>query len=428
MLGFHPVSKAPLSALEVSSDKNVVLSGTSGTADVGTLSFGGSCSVGAVAVAITLALSGVTGTGETGILTPAPPISGISAPASVGTMPPEMAIVLAGIEALGSVDSVAPGSGFPLGGDPATGAVGSVEAVIPGIVAISGTEATAAVGNVCYNGECSVGDVAPGEEVALTTVAATGAVGTVTAQSGVGGDITLPITGVSANPAYQLSGLGATGAVGNVTVVGSSDIILPLTGIAGTGSVGSVVYLAEGVGAGMTGQVGSVTPVVAPPVATNVATAAVGNIIPSASLVLVGNEVTGEVGGWGLATSPLTGVAGTGDVGTVTPNAAPAITGTPGTGSVGEVAPTHPWAISGVESTGLVGTVGVTVGSSGDSSVAITGVAVATAVGTVVAEIGGYFEPPWAAGGITLEPDWPAGAVELEPAWPVGNPPLEPPW
>jgi len=307
----------------VSSGVNVALTGVSGTASVGTL-----------ALSLALVLTGLAGTGAVGTMAPSAdmPISGIEAPASPSTMSPAMAAVMAGVEAVNS-----------------TGSAG-VSVTIP----ITGSEATSAVG-------------------------------TMTPGSGVGPDITIPITGVSSGISYPLSGEEATGGVGTVTAVSTyDDITLPVTGVIGTGAVGSITYFEGPGGEAMTGEVGDVAPTVAPPLTGNEATAAVGGVGQDRTAGLNGVAGTGAAGGWNTISRPLTGVAGTGAVGTLTPTRSKAITGNAAVGrvmasSASRLATQRSVAPVGVTGTGRAGYLDTLM--AGDVIRPLTGVAGAGAVG-----------------------------------------------
>jgi len=318
-------------------DVSTGITGVSGTASVGTL-----------LLSLALALAGLVGTGAVGDLAPSRSmaLSGIEATASPGTMSPEMAMVAAGIAATGAVGTVARGATD---------------------MPVTGNEGTAGVGT-------SV----PGETFALTGNTATGAVGTVTAEVGVGTDITIPLTGVAAGPAYPLSGVSGTGAVGTLTAVAASDITLPLTGVAGAGAVGDFIFIVGG-GEAATGEVGSVTPNVSPPITGNVATAAAGDVVQSRSVALDGVSGSGEVGGWNMVTVPITGVEAAGAAGIVSPNAAPPISGNPATAGIGSVIQAHSVGVSGVEAAGVAGHLDSFV--AGDLVLPLTGVSAVTSTG-----------------------------------------------
>ncbi|HUT61292.1 MAG TPA: hypothetical protein VNA25_25875 [Phycisphaerae bacterium] len=259
---------------------------------------------------------------------------------------------------------------------------------------LTGVSGTASVGSLVLGlamllatvvGTGGIGTISPPDTFPVSGIEVLGEVGTVTPQFGVGGDITIPITGVSANPAYQLSGVAATGAVGTVTPVETGDIILPITGVSGTGSVGDVVYLTLG-GWAATGEIGDVAPTVAPPLTGVEATAAVGSVGQDRTAGLTGTSANGIAGGWSGFSRPLTGVAGTGALGTPSPDHSAAITGVAGAGRIGASADTHLGVGFSVTPTGVVGA-GVAGHVdhfvAGDLVLPLTGITVTASVGTV---------------------------------------------
>ena len=174
-------------------------------------------------------------------------------------------------------------------------------------------------------------------------------------------------------------GLGATGAVGSVTVL-TPDVTVPVTGLQATAAVGVVTVEAAAIvavtGVSATGNVGSVTVDAKANVAVTglLATAAVGT-------------VTVE----GRANIPVTGLEATGAVGTavVSIDKAVAVTGLEAIAAVGAVTVEAKAnvAVTGLEATGSVGTVTVDVGG-GPVTVIVTGVEATAAVGapTVTAD------------------------------------------
>lgn len=349
-------------------DVSLPLTGVSGTASVGTL-----------ALSAALALTGLVGTAAVGTLAPTPsvPIAGISAPTSLGSVSPAMAAVLSGIEAVDAAGTMVPSNAIvvSISGNAATGAVGTVSRGATDLP-ISGNEATAAVG-----------DQSPGSSPPLTGNAATGAVGDVTAHIGIGPDITIPITGVAAGPAYPLSGVAAAAGVGTVSPnIEYVDIILPITGVGATSAVGNIAWLEFG-GWAATGEVGSVTPNVSPPLTGTEATPAVGNLGVNRTVGLTGASGTGAAGGWSGFSRPLTGVEATGGVGTLSPRISVALD-TSWMSTVAYIG-AHGWyfnverssALAGTPATGAAGFVGTFI--AGDVVRPITGVVAATAVGTL---------------------------------------------
>jgi hypothetical protein len=119
----------------------------------------------------------------------------------------------------------------------------------------------------------------------------------------------------------------------------------------------------------------------------NAGTGSVGTVSPTASKALSGHAGTSSAGSVSPAVSKaLTGNAGTGGVGTVAPSASKGITGNSSTGSVGSVAPAASVGLSGGSGTGSAGSVGPAV------TVGLLGVSAASAVGTVAAVTGGVIQ------------------------------------
>lgn len=180
--------------------------------------------------------------------------------------------------------------------------------------------------------------------------------------------------GVSA----ALTGVAGTGSVGTVGV----SVSKALTGNAGTGAAGTVTpNTSVGItGNAGTGSVGTVAPVIAPALTGNAGTGAVGTVGPNVTVALTGVSATGAVGSVTAVTgysAALTGVQATGAVGTVSPVVSKALTGNAATGAVGTVAPSTSAALTGNAGTGATGTVSPAL------SKALTGNAGTGAVGTV---------------------------------------------
>jgi hypothetical protein len=203
---------------------------------------------------------------------------------------------------------------------------------------------------------------ATGITIALTGVSGTGSVGTVIPNS------TIAIT--------QNSG---TGSVGTVIPV----LTNALTQVLGTGAVGSVsvstaVALTQN---SVTGSVGSVTPTNAEAISGTSGTGSVGTVTPSFAFTL--SQVTGA--GSVTTVSPsnvvgITEVAGFGSVGSVPGGDSDNLTQVFGTGSVGSVTPSLSVALTGVVGTGSVGTVSPSIGA----VIALTGVSGTGTIGTIV--------------------------------------------
>lgn len=109
-------------------------------------------------------------------------------------------------------------------------------------------------------------------------------------------------------------------------------------------------------------------------------TGGVGTVVPSTSMVLTGNAGTGSVGTVSPAASKaLTGNAGSGSIGTASPSVTIGLTGNQATGAVGTVSAGSDAiaALTGVTGTGLVGSVAPA------ASIQLSGIASTGAVGTV---------------------------------------------
>ena len=152
----------------------------------------------------------------------------------------------------------------------------------------------------------------------------------------------------------------------------SGSVTVPVTGVAGTGNVGSVTVATDQViavtGLQATGNVGTVT------------------VVTDQVIAVTGLEATGQVGSVNVAlgaTVPVTGLEATGGVGSVTvaTDQVIAVTGLEATGQVGTVAVSIPVdvAVTGLEATGQVGTVDVTFGI----TVPVTGLEATGNVGSV---------------------------------------------
>jgi hypothetical protein len=158
-------------------------------------------------------------------------------------------------------------------------------------------------------------------------------------------------------------------ATGNVTV--------PVTGVAGTGNVGSVTVATD--------------QVIAVPIGSTLNLQSVGlvgtvTVTTDQVIAVTGLEATGQVGSVNVAlgaTVPVTGLEATGGVGsvTVTTDQVIAVTGLEATGQVGTVAVSIPVdvPVTGLEATGQVGTVDVTFGI----TVPVTGLEATGNVGSV---------------------------------------------
>tara|TARA_S200002703_G_scaffold15916_2_gene13538 strand:+ start:521 stop:1348 length:828 start_codon:yes stop_codon:yes gene_type:complete len=182
----------------------------------------------------------------------------------------EGAVSVSGVEATGQTAPLVFNESVDLTGLAATAAVGTATASLPDVVAVSGVSATGVVGgNVAEFGGSLFGglsfaeepfagvaedanstiDVTTGVNASVTGVEGTGAIGSVAINAAAN----VPVTGVS-----------ATGEVDSVSVIGEANI--SPTGIAATGTPGAVTVV-EGTGANVAinsprlqGRVGIVTP------------------------------------------------------------------------------------------------------------------------------------------------------------------------
>ncbi len=200
--------------------------------------------------------------------------------------------------------------------------------------------------------------------------------------------------GASPNATVAITGVAGTGQVGTVVATGSA--VTSITGVSGAGQVGTVVATPSVsvaiTGVSGTGEAGTVT--------------AKGDANTSVSGVS-GSGAVGDVVAGGGAIIAVTGVSGAGEAGSVTAkgDANTSISGVEGVGQVGDVfadgAGNANVSITGVSGTGQVGTVVAT----GNATVAISGVEGTGQVGTVVAvgTIGGRLKY-WDGAVWTLKP------------------------
>ena len=196
-------------------------------------------------------------------------------------------------------------------------------------------------------------------------------------------------------------------ATGNVGTVGLS-ISVEITGNAATCAVGSVIptYIQAITGNASTLSVGSVTQSAAIDLVGNASIAAVGTVNITSTKAITGNSATGAVGTVGLtSTKAIAGNASTAAVGTIgfaisiaiTDNAAtgavnsllvsPIITGNAATGAVGTVGAEviSFQAITGVNGTGSVGTASnvISIGIIGVESICAVGIMIGFGWGSI---------------------------------------------
>lgn len=142
---------------------------------------------------------------------------------------------------------------------------------------------------------------------------------------------------IASNVTLALTGVAGTGSVGSVV----ANVGYALAQVASTGSVGAVVAnLSYGVTQDSApGAVGTVTNAVAYGLSQIAGTGSVGAVSPALDYAISQDAGTGGVGSFPALTSPIGGVSGTGVVGTVTPSGdiSIALTGVLATGLVGSV-------------------------------------------------------------------------------------------
>ena len=245
------------------------------------------------------------------------------------------------------------------------------------------------------------GQPSPNVTAVLTGVTGTGSVGTL------GVAIDMPLT----------QDLG-TGSVGTVSPANS----VPLTEVAGTGAAGTVtatlpLALTEAAG---TGAVGTVAPATAPALTAAQATGAVGTVSASSgfTIALTGVSATGSVGSVGEGDAEaLTAVSATGSLGAVSVAVDMPLTAAQATGSVGSVSPNTAPALAGVAATGAAGSVVP------NTTVALTGVAATGSVGIVSPSIGFTLALTGVAATATVGSAAAALAVPLTPVQGFGSAP-----
>jgi hypothetical protein len=345
----------------IDAEITVALTGVAGASSIGTLvptfptALTGQAAAGAsgsLQVALAPPLTSVLGTGSPGTISPsiAAGLTGIPASTEVGTLTPTSGqqVELTGVAASGSVGTIAPVLARAASGNAGTGSVGSVAPTLAR--AIAGEQATGAVGSMAAQDD---------HVVALSGVQATGSIG----------ELTAPVT---------LIGVQATGAIGNL----GSEHIVALSGVVGTASIGTI------------------TPTRSFILSGHQAAGAIGSFASLSSVVpLTGIPANGQIGsmsGDGAGTASLTGVVGTGAVGSLTKSISNPLVGEGAAGALGVAAPSITRAVSGVSASGVVGSLGrelplsgvegtgATGASTPGTSVALSGVATAAAIGSMI--------------------------------------------
>lgn len=290
-------------------------------------------------------------------------------------------ISLSSVAATGAIGilSVTASATKALTGVAASGVIGSLTstATIP----LTGVAATGAIGTLSVTASATK---------SLTGVAASGAIGSLTSSS----TATIPLTGVSATGAIgtlsvtasatkALTGVAASGAIGSLT--SSSTATISLTGVAATGAIGTLSITSSATkaltGVAASGVIGSLTSSSTATIALTgvAATGAVGALTTAGSttITLTGTSASGAAGtliASSTATILLSGVAATGAGGTPSITVAPTLVGVSATGSTGTLVP-----VSGANATvALIGVVAI-------SQIGILGDGVSSALQSVLA-------------------------------------------
>lgn len=140
------------------------LSGVSGTSALGSMLAAGS-----------LALSGVSAAGSVGSLVGGQPLVGVAALGAAGSLAPSVTLALSGVAATGAINALSVSGAFVLSGVAGTGAAGSL--AVSDTVALVGAAGIGAVGSLGVVVDVNV-------TVALSGVLGTGAVGSLVASGG----------------------------------------------------------------------------------------------------------------------------------------------------------------------------------------------------------------------------------------------------
>ena len=230
------------------------------------------------------------------------------------------------------------------------------------------------------------GLVSVADTVSLTGVGATSAVGTLTLSNdskivptgvaATGAIQTVAVTGFEIDVSEVLESVSATGAVGTVTISNTAT----LSGVSATASVGTVeAKPTEAItGVSATGSVGTVAIGNSVTLSGVSVTGAVGTLEEKPTEALTGVSATGSVGTVAISnTVGLTGVSATVSIGTAQENVTEKLTGVAGTTALGNVSIDAAATATGVSATASVGTVEVQV------TEIVTGVSATGAVGTL---------------------------------------------
>jgi hypothetical protein len=211
-------------------------------------------------------------------------------------------------------------------------------------------------------------EAAAATNVNLTGVAGTGSAGTLTAPA------SKTLTGVSGTGAAgsfaktaqkTLTGVAGTGAAGAIT----PNVRKTLTGVAGTGALGTILVTGADVSLSITGVS---------------ATGAAGALAKILSKTPTGVQGAGAAGTFDKTIQKsLTGAAGTGAAGTIGKTASKTPTGTAGTGAAGTFGKIEQKSLTGVAGSGAIGTITPTLGSA-PTLVNLVGVQATLAVGVLL--------------------------------------------
>lgn len=224
--------------------------------------------VGTTKANVTLALTGVSATGSVGTVSAGPPIlSNVTATGSVGTAKANAQLNLSGTSAASAVSNVGAGISATPGAVSSAGSTGAVgPALAPAISAVIGTFSVGSVGagiaqplsavssttsltsvgaNISValtsvSSTCSVGSVRPpGTQLGpVTATCAAGSLGLTVAHALSGTSSTLTPGGVQSTPQLAISGVTGTGSVGTVRF---GNVVVGLAGVTAIGSVGTVL-------------------------------------------------------------------------------------------------------------------------------------------------------------------------------------------
>lgn len=205
--------------------------------------------VSASGTTITVALTGVAGTGAAGSLLAdsAVPITGNAGTVGHGTLGPQLSVALTGVAGTVGTGTLLVDSVVPL-----TGVAGTVE---QGTLSVANADVTAALTGVA--GTVGQGTLVPGSAVPVTGVAGTAGQGTLAPAAdapatGVGGSLGQGVLAPSSTA--PLTGEAIASATGTVVVYGG-DVTVALTGVGVAAALGALLPVASsGAASGVTRQ------------------------------------------------------------------------------------------------------------------------------------------------------------------------------